>query len=97
MRASDDRPSADDLALRLKAEEAQSDALSLVIEQLASAHREVDVADVLRQSARGLCCADGVAVILRDGDTCRYVGEDSIGPLWMGQSFLSTFVFPVGA
>src|ERR1700710_1726693 len=80
-------PRADDLVLRLKAEQDRTDALSRVTLQLASAHTEADVVDILRRSARALCHADGVAVILRDGETCRYVAEDAIGPLWPGESF----------
>lgn len=80
-------PSVEDLTQRLEAEQARSDALSRVTEQLASAHTEADVVDVLRRSARAICRADGVAVILRDGETCRYVAEDAIGPLWTGESF----------
>jgi signal transduction histidine kinase/ActR/RegA family two-component response regulator len=45
------------------------------------------VVAVLRESARDLCQSDGVSVILREGETCRYVGEDAVGPLWVGQTF----------
>jgi signal transduction histidine kinase/ActR/RegA family two-component response regulator len=77
---------ATDLARCLAAEQARSEALSRASELLASAHSQADVVEVLRTCARALCHADGVAVILRDGETCRYVAEDAIGPLWTGQS-----------
>ncbi|WP_158806984.1 response regulator [Beijerinckia sp. L45] len=75
------------LAQRLEAEQTRSDALSRATEELASAQSETHVVDVLRRCARALCRADGVAVILRDGETCRYVAGDAVGPLWTGQSF----------
>jgi hypothetical protein len=31
--------------------------------------------------------ADGVALILREADTCHYAEEDAVGPLWKGQRF----------
>lgn len=57
------------------------------IERLASAGSVDDVVDVLRTTARRLLGSDGVAVILREGDNCRYVEEDAIGPLWKGRKF----------
>lgn len=43
--------------------------------------------DVVRQSARAICSADGVTFVLRDTDKCHYVEEDAIAPLWKGQRF----------
>ena len=31
--------------------------------------------------------ADGIAIVLKDGEHCFYVAEDSISPLWHGQRF----------
>jgi len=45
------------------------------------------IIDIVRQSARSICSADGVAFVLRDGDKCHYVEEDAIGTLWRGQRF----------
>ncbi len=42
---------------------------------------------VVRQSARRLIGADGLAFILRDRNECFYVDEDAIQPLWKGQRF----------
>ena len=40
-----------------------------------------------RRSARALTGADGVSLVLRAGDSCYYVDEDAIAPLWKGQRF----------
>lgn len=45
------------------------------------------VLEILRSHARAIADADGVAVIIRDGDQVAYVGEDAIAPLWTGQRF----------
>lgn len=42
---------------------------------------------VLRVAARELTGADGVTVVLRDGDLCYYAEEYAIGPLWKGRRF----------
>ena len=46
-----------------------------------------DAIDVVRQSARAICSADGVTFVLRDGPDCHYVDEDAIAPLWKGLRF----------
>jgi signal transduction histidine kinase len=43
--------------------------------------------EVLRRAARRLTGADGVTVVLKDGDLCYYADEDAIAPLWKGQRF----------
>lgn len=57
------------------------------IERLAGASAIDDVVDVVRGTARRLVGADGIAVILREGELCHYVEEDAMGPLWKGQTF----------
>jgi len=42
---------------------------------------------IIRQAARRLTGADGVTLVLREGDNCYYADEDAIGPLWKGQRF----------
>jgi signal transduction histidine kinase/CheY-like chemotaxis protein len=42
---------------------------------------------VLSESARRLSGADGVTVVLREGDLCHYVEESAIAPLWKGRRF----------
>lgn len=46
-----------------------------------------DVAAAVRQAARSLVGADGIAVVVREGAMVRYLDEDAIGPLWKGQTF----------
>jgi len=43
--------------------------------------------EVLRDCARQVTGADGITVVLREGDFCHYVEEDAIGPLWKGRRF----------
>lgn len=57
------------------------------IDRLAGASAIEDVVEVVRLTARKLIGADGIAVILREGETCHYVEEDALGPLWKGQHF----------
>src|SRR5213076_1382367 len=62
-------------------------ALVDVIKQLACC-RELDgVMAVLREATRRLTAADGVTVVLRDGDFCYYAEENAIAPLWKGRRF----------
>ena len=63
------------------------DALLETIESLSCARNVQDIATVVRSGARRLTGADGVAVVLRDGDRCHYLDEDAIGPLWKGGRF----------
>jgi signal transduction histidine kinase/CheY-like chemotaxis protein len=42
---------------------------------------------VLSESARRLSGADGVTVVLREGNLCHYVEESAIAPLWKGRRF----------
>jgi signal transduction histidine kinase/CheY-like chemotaxis protein len=57
------------------------------IEQLANAKTLDEVIVILRDSARNIVGADGIAVILKDGASCYYVAEDAHSPLWTGQRF----------
>jgi PAS domain S-box-containing protein len=60
------------------------------IQKLASARSLNEIIEVIRSSARGIAEADGITVILRDGDYCHYVAEDAISPLWQGARFALT-------
>lgn len=62
-------------------------AAARAIEQLAQVRSLNELVDLLRLSARRVVGADGIAVVLRDGDLCHYVAEDSLEPLWAGQRF----------
>jgi two-component system CheB/CheR fusion protein len=60
---------------------------------LVAADSQAAVIEAVRRHARGICNSDGITFVLRDGDTCHYVEEDAIGPLWKGQKFpLSTCI-----
>lgn len=61
--------------------------LAIAVEKIASAATGEEVADIVRTAARNLSGADGVAVVLKDGDRVRYVDEDAVGPLWKGRDF----------
>lgn len=56
-------------------------------ERLIEAHSLEAIVEVLRGTARAAIGAEGIAVVLKDGDRCYYVAEDAIEPLWQGQSF----------
>jgi two-component system CheB/CheR fusion protein len=45
---------------------------------------------VVLATARVVTGAAGATLVLRDGDKCFYVDEDSIAPLWKGQRFPMT-------
>jgi GAF domain-containing protein len=38
-------------------------------------------------AARRLTGADGITLVLREGEQCHYIDEDAIGPLWKGRRF----------
>jgi len=56
-------------------------------ERMATARSIDAVVAVLRETARAVAGADGIAVVLREGDHCLYVAEDAISPLWTGSRF----------
>lgn len=46
-----------------------------------------DVALLVARTTRALTAADGVTVVLREGDLCHYLEEDAVSDLWKGQRF----------
>jgi len=56
-------------------------------ERMASARSMDAVVAILRETARDIVGADGIAVIIREGDICFYAAEDAMDPLWAGQRF----------
>jgi PAS domain S-box-containing protein len=56
-------------------------------ERLVEANSLEAVVNVLRETARAAVGAEGIAVVLKEGDRCFYVSEDAVAPLWQGQSF----------
>jgi PAS domain S-box-containing protein len=61
--------------------------LAEAIEKAPSAHSMEELMEIVGQAARRLSNADGVSIILREGDQCFYAAENSIKPLWKGQRF----------
>jgi L-methionine (R)-S-oxide reductase len=61
--------------------------LARAADQLAAAGSLEDVVSVLRETARPIVGADGIAVVLREGDNCFYAAEDAIEILWRGRRF----------
>jgi signal transduction histidine kinase len=58
-----------------------------IVQQLASCDAVGDVVRVLTTATRRYVGADGVTVVMRDGDRARYLDEDAIGTLWKGRDF----------
>ena len=56
-------------------------------ERLAAARSLDEVVEVLRHTARLAVGAEGIAVVIREGDRCFYATEDAIAPLWAGRRF----------
>jgi PAS domain S-box-containing protein len=57
------------------------------VQELAGARSIDKVVSTLRATTRAAIGADGIAIVLRDGDCCHYVAEDAVGKLWTGQRF----------
>lgn len=69
---------------------AERDRLILLVsavQDLARARSMDEVVSTLRATARGVIGADGIAVVLRDGEFCHYVAEDAPCRLWEGRRF----------
>lgn len=71
----------------LRASEAPLQPLIEAIDRVQSARTVDELMEIVRSAARRLSGADGVTIVLRDGDQCHYVDEDAISPLWKGQRF----------
>lgn len=65
-------------------------ALLHAVECLTRAGSTDEIIEVIRSTARRLVGADGIALILAEGNLCHYVEEDAVGPLWKGRKFLMT-------
>lgn len=64
-----------------------SKTLTLAFERLSFAKDLESITTIVAETARKLSGADGATFVLRDGDRCYYVDENSISPLWKGQKF----------
>jgi signal transduction histidine kinase/response regulator of citrate/malate metabolism len=56
-----------------------------VVQELSLARGLDAIVEIVRHAARELTGADGATFVLRDGQSCHYVDEDAISPLWKGQ------------
>lgn len=58
-----------------------------VIQQLSSVQSLEEVQEIVAHSARNLIGADGATLVFRENNSCFYVNEDAIQPLWKGRKF----------
>lgn len=58
-----------------------------IVQRLAGCTDAQSIVAILARSTRDLIGADGVTVVMRDGNRSRYLEEDAIGALWKGQDF----------
>lgn len=65
----------------------RSDRLSTIASRLATTLSLPEVMEVVAHTARLMMNADGISLVLRDGDLCHYAEEDAIAPLWKGRRF----------
>lgn len=61
--------------------------LQMLRQRLTACHDTVEITECVRRDARRLLNADGVTIVLREGNDCLYVDEDAIAPLWKGRRF----------
>jgi len=61
--------------------------LSRAVKDLSAARNHDAIIDITRRAAREITGSLGVAIVLRDGDRCHYIAEDSEVPLWTGMKF----------
>lgn len=57
------------------------------VEQIGAVRDRRGLMAILREASKELADADGVTLVLREGDMVRYADEDAIGPLWKDQCF----------
>lgn len=61
--------------------------LLAVVQELSLVRTLDEIGATVRSAARELAGADGATFVLREGDSCHYVDEDAIAPLWKGRRF----------
>lgn len=64
--------------------------LITALNELTTAQSLDDIVKTVINSARKLIGSDGCTFVLKNGDSCFYVDEDSISPLWKGREFSLT-------
>lgn len=57
------------------------------VQDISTAGSLAAIIRIVNTTARAGTGADGIAFVLREGDECHYIDEDSITPLWKGRRF----------
>lgn len=57
------------------------------VQEVSTAQTLEDIVRIVNRTARTGTGADGVSFVLREGEQCHYLDEDSITPLWKGRRF----------
>jgi two-component sensor histidine kinase len=66
---------------------ARFERMARAVKALSGARTHDAIVEIVRRAAREITGALGVAIVLREGDQCHYIAEDSAVPLWSGQRF----------
>lgn len=61
-----------------------------LVRALQTKRNVTEIARLVAGTVRAMTSADGVTVVLRDGDYCHYLEEDAVSELWKGQRFPAT-------
>lgn len=61
--------------------------ITAVLDDIATSQSTLRVARVATHGARELLGADGITFVVREEDTCFYLDEEAISPLWKGRRF----------
>lgn len=57
------------------------------VQEVSTAASLSEIIRIVNRTARAGTGAEGVSFVLREGDLCHYVDEESIAPLWKGRRF----------
>jgi hypothetical protein len=57
------------------------------VQSVSAAQTIEQITALVKQAARRGVGADGVTIVLREGERCFYADEDAIAPLWKGKRF----------
>lgn len=58
-----------------------------IVQDICYADSVSRIVEIVKVSTRQLLEADGITLILKEGDQCHYIAEDAIAPLWVGMKF----------
>lgn len=57
------------------------------VQEVSTAASLPDIIRIVNHTARTGTGAEGVSFVLREGDQCHYIDEESVAPLWKGRRF----------